>query len=188
MATYPIDQYIQAEEAFEGPLSDCESSHSDSEGDHAAVEFQQPVASTFLQSHTTTLARETQSSPTSLLVDTPPLPPSRAQKQRDRHAHRRRGKRKREAASSDSGLKQVVKKRRTEGTEVAVQVPYSMISDAPVTLPGWIGKSQAQSQGGVPGKVHTKEELADHHGMKCFPWDGRCVARCLLLFNLTSAA
>lgn len=76
-------------------------------------------------------------------------------------------------AASETGLKEVVKKRQIEATRAALHLSFSMGKDIEVTKPGWIGKRLSD----LPRREFTKQELVDDHGMACFPWDGRWVFR-----------
>jgi hypothetical protein len=151
-----IDEYLQErliKELFDGALTDYE--YSDSEGSISVAGHVQPMPQQLAPSipHTA--------------LPTEGVTYTRAQMENRRKAMMRRAKR--AAASSDSGLKQVVKKRRSEGTKDSLEVPYSMYSDAAVTKPGWVGRGIAR----MPKQVQTKGGLVSSSGMVCFPWDGR---------------
>ncbi|KAH9973164.1 hypothetical protein BJV77DRAFT_686669 [Russula vinacea] len=104
----------------------------------------------------------------------PPTPPLRS-KDSERRSARRRGKRALQQVvgtpEDDTGLKQIVKKRRMESTENMFQLGFYIDSCIDLTVPGWI----TAHPNGLPEKVFTKEELLRDYQMQSFAWNGRYV-------------
>lgn len=71
----------------------------------------------------------------------------------------------------DTGLKQIVKKRRMESTEDMFQLGFYIDSCIDLTVPGWI----TAHPNGLPEKVFTKEELLRDYQMQSFAWNGRYI-------------
>lgn len=95
---------------------------------------------------------------------------TKVQKGKQRWASRRKAKRMREwdEAGPNSVVKAVVKRRCTEATKNALQVPIS-IFNMRASKPGWLGKRASN----LPSQAHTLEEVMRDGELMKLPWDGR---------------
>lgn len=153
-----IDEYLRQKlyrEAFDGPLTECESSSTESD---PPSERCPPQASGI---------PELPSAATPGKGHAP-----KVQKGKQRWTMRRRAKRSAEHAAAGWEEKQVVKKRCTEAAKEALQLSFSILSDVHPTKPGWVGKRVAS----LPRQAYTLAELVSDYGMTVFPWEGRCAA------------
>lgn len=85
------------------------------------------------------------------------------------YSHRQQAaKRATKQAEKGTDLKEVAMKRRREAARQVIQVDFSLLNDAPVSLPGYVGKRMMD----MPRETITLERLLES-GATHFTWDGR---------------
>jgi len=139
-----------ASDALEGPLTDYESSESEGEEDWEDWDTET-------------------SSGESGREQPQPQPMTRKARKKARSKRQRNEKRKEAQAAEGAGAeKAVVKKRRLESTQDAIQVGYNLEEDASVAASGWIGKASKK----LPLENPLLCELIEKEDLAYFPWDG----------------
>jgi hypothetical protein len=145
-------------DAMDGPLTDYESAGSEKEedseneeglGNRGGCSSEAPPISSIMAS-------------------------SRKKRKKNRLAVQRQRKKQRvgEGEREGKGLKEVCKKRRREGANNAIQLPYILFKEASLSATGWIGKQV----GRLPLECPTLYKLVNEDGLAHFPWDGWYVA------------
>jgi hypothetical protein len=148
-----IERYLQgrfAQDAFEGPLTDYESSGSDEDANLVGywdTDTETTVSGCEKPRPMTRIARK------------------KARSKRQRNEIRQKV----QAAQGKAALKAVVKKRQQESTWDAIQVGYSLEKSASVSATGWTGKVAK----GLPLENPVLCELIEKDKMAYFPWNGR---------------
>ncbi len=159
-----VEDYLEgrlAKDAFEGPLTDNESSGSEGDGD----------ADAWTDDETEASQGEGHSNGKSVPMQ-PPRPMTRAARKKATSKRQRQEKRAAKQAAEGSDIKHVAKKRRTESTWDVIQVPYNIEENASVTSSGWIGQRDKD----LPWLNPTIREAVERDGLTYFPWDGRWAA------------
>ena len=160
-ATISIAEYLelrQIQEAFEGELTDNES---DSEEEDA-------LGNEWTEDTDDDDSDESDSGTESESRCTSPYPPTRKGRQKERYARIRREKRRRRQEELQTDIKAIVQQRILDSTRDAIQVDFSLETDARVSKSGWIGK---QLKGLLLENPDLHATLEDDK-MVYLPWDG----------------
>ena len=160
-ATISIAEYLelrQIQEAFEGELTDNES---DSEEEDA-------LGNEWTEDTDDDDSDESDSGTESESRRTSPYPPTRKGRQKERYARIRREKRRRRQEELQTDIKAIVQQRILDSTRDAIQVDFSLETDARVSKSGWIGK---QLKGLLLENPDLHATLEDDK-MVYLPWDG----------------
>ena len=172
--TISIAEYLELrriQEAFEGDLTDNESDSDD--GDAPGSEWADDTDDG--DSDESDSGTESESKRTS------PYPPTRKGRQKERYARIRREKRRRRQDEMQTDIKAVVQQRVLDSTRDAIQVDFSLETDARVSKSGWIGR---QLKGLLLENPDLRAILEDDE-MVYLPWDGRYVFNSKALYRLT---
>lgn len=98
-----------------------------------------------------------------------PPPMTRIARKKARSKRQRNETRAKDQEAEGTDLKGVVKKRRAESIQDAIQASYNLEEDADVVATGWTGKGSGNPSLENP----ILRELVEEDGMAYFSWDGR---------------